>query len=979
MSLADTDPEPIWSSRHPAIRARLLARLGTGPLAALTTRDPDDAAVALLDAWAAVLDVVAFYGDRIAAEAYLSTAREPRSVVELARMIGYELRPGLAATAALAFTVATQPGLPPVVAVPAGVRVQSTPGQDQQPQIYETLQDLEARPAWNGLAPSTAAAATVAESADELWLVSDAPPPRPGDTLLVTAEPGPRAYVARVTTVAAGGADEPTRVALQRALALGRARPLAEPPSSVPLDAPSAYVLRSPARLYGHDAPPVPDDLRPVAGGVHLLDVGAGTWVRLQDGLPGVAVTGVAVLTADPDPVFLVATAGRGVFRSFDGGTTWAAANQGITDPTILAVAADDQTLWAGGAGGVLWRSRDRGDRWERVGEHTLVERRVHLRQRDGTTGQQPGDYEPAPLPDAIGVTDNGLAPLAIHALAAAGGWLYVGNDEGVVASQDGGRTWSPTSVRSPVRALTVAGSELVGASTEPGTVLRIPLPPADAQPTTEVVGAMGSAPITGLAYVEGTDALSPATLVIGGGDTLLAGGADLPAVPLPAPGVGAVAAAGTGRLLVALAPGDPATADWPAFEPVPGQSWVDLDRLVADARTAAWLVLDDGGAMGAWPVAGSSTVTRRDVGPATPVTRLALADATGLERWLGPAVRRTDVLLASERVGLFPAPLAGSVVALADAGAGADLPAGRTVLVVGRRHPGGSGPTDERVGEQAVVAGTTAEGIILAEPLREAYHPGASTVYGNVVVASHGETVEREVLGSGDPGQANQTFVLARAPLTYLPAATSTGAREHAEDLRQRRGLDRGRVAPAGRSARPGLRHPPGRRRCHRRRVRRRPPRRPAAERHRERRGLVPPRAWGRPGRWRRTRSCCCRPARSGCSPVTNPLPATGRDAPGNSGRGPTPVPPPRPHHRTGRGRRGRRGLRSFVRRHRSHVGGGGLDPDGDGDARDGRRGRWSTGAGRKWPASRLSSPPSTAPATDGARCESTPTGRSA
>lgn len=778
MSGSDTPTEPVWSSRQPGIRARLLARLGTGPLAALTTRDPDDAAIALLDSWAAVLDVIAFYGDRIAAETYLRTAREARSVVELARMIGYELRPGLAATTALAFSVATQAGLPPVVAIPAGVRVQSTPGQDQQPQIYETLEALDARPAWNALAPTTAVAASVSEEAVELWLAADAVPPRPGDPLLVTDDSGQRAYVARATTIVPRPPAEPTRVGLDRPLRLGPACRPAAPPSPVALEAPVAYALRAPAHLYGHDAPPVPDDVR-VIGNVHVLDVTAGTWTRIQDGLPGFAVTSVAVLTVDPEPPrFLVATAGRGVFRSCDGGASWAPASDGITDLAVLALCTDGATVWAGGTGGALWRSVDGGDRWERVGERTLVERRIHLRQLPGTTGLQPGDYQSAPLPDAIAVTGNGLSALTIHALAAGGGWLYAGNDEGVVASSDGGQTWLPTAMRSATRALTVAGSELVCGTTEPGVIIRLPLPPQTGQPVREAIDALGPAPASALAYVNAADPLAPATLVVGGGDTLLPAGADLPAVPLPAPDVRAVAAAGPGRLLVAMGPGPPATTDWPTLEPVPGQTWVDLDRVVADAQTAPWLVLDDGGTTGAFPVAGASTVVRSDLGPPTPVTRLTLTDAVGLQPWLGAGVRRTEVLLASGRIGLFPAPLGGRVMTLADPAAAIDLPAGRTIVVVGRRYPMGGARADERIGEQAVVAGTTATGIVLTEPLRETYHPGASMICANVVVASHGETVDAEVLGSGDARRANQTFGLARRPLTYLPAPTTTGAR---------------------------------------------------------------------------------------------------------------------------------------------------------------------------------------------------------
>ena len=43
------------------------------PLAGLTTRDPSDPSIALLDAWAVVADVLTFYQERIANEGYLPT------------------------------------------------------------------------------------------------------------------------------------------------------------------------------------------------------------------------------------------------------------------------------------------------------------------------------------------------------------------------------------------------------------------------------------------------------------------------------------------------------------------------------------------------------------------------------------------------------------------------------------------------------------------------------------------------------------------------------------------------------------------------------------------------------------------------------------------------------------------------------------------------------------------------------------------
>jgi hypothetical protein len=50
-------------------------------------------AIALLDGWATVGDVLTFYQERIANEGYLRTATERRSILELARLVGYKLRP----------------------------------------------------------------------------------------------------------------------------------------------------------------------------------------------------------------------------------------------------------------------------------------------------------------------------------------------------------------------------------------------------------------------------------------------------------------------------------------------------------------------------------------------------------------------------------------------------------------------------------------------------------------------------------------------------------------------------------------------------------------------------------------------------------------------------------------------------------------------------------------------------------------------
>ena len=157
---------------HAQFKKSLLARLslsGKASLSGLTGRDNDDFTIGLMDAWSVVSDVFTFYQERIANESYLKTATERFSILELARMIGYELNPGVAASAYIAFTLDDTPGalgpllsakdaanllegLPPIT-IEKGIKIQSIPGQDEKPQTFETIAEIEARPAWNAIKP----------------------------------------------------------------------------------------------------------------------------------------------------------------------------------------------------------------------------------------------------------------------------------------------------------------------------------------------------------------------------------------------------------------------------------------------------------------------------------------------------------------------------------------------------------------------------------------------------------------------------------------------------------------------------------------------------------------------------------------------------------------------------------------------------------------------------------------------------------
>jgi hypothetical protein len=122
---------------------------GDNPLKPFTTRRQDDPAIALLDAWAVAADVLTFYQERIANEGYLPTAREERSIRELAALVGYQPRPGVAANVPLAFTL--EAGARTMIK--RGQSAKSIPDPGQTAQTFETAEDLEARGEWSALKP----------------------------------------------------------------------------------------------------------------------------------------------------------------------------------------------------------------------------------------------------------------------------------------------------------------------------------------------------------------------------------------------------------------------------------------------------------------------------------------------------------------------------------------------------------------------------------------------------------------------------------------------------------------------------------------------------------------------------------------------------------------------------------------------------------------------------------------------------------
>ena len=240
------------------------------PLAALRTREPDDFTIALIDAVACAADVLTFYQERIASESYLRTATERVSLQEMAKLIGYRLRPGVAAETWLAFALEA-PRTPPeeltrdpgalVTGVPAslrlasGLKVQSVPGPDEKPQTFETVETITARPEWNAIRPWMTRTRVPTLGDTDTFVHGVRNNLKAGDALVFVG----REFVDSpaknnnwdfrlIASVEIDAAKDRTRVVWQRPL--GSVTPFSAPPKN-----PEMHVLRKRAGVFGNNAP----------------------------------------------------------------------------------------------------------------------------------------------------------------------------------------------------------------------------------------------------------------------------------------------------------------------------------------------------------------------------------------------------------------------------------------------------------------------------------------------------------------------------------------------------------------------------------------------------------------------------------------------------------------------------------------------------------------------------------------------------
>ncbi|BAY08537.1 putative baseplate assembly protein [Calothrix sp. NIES-2098] len=345
---------------------------GSRPLAKLTTRASDDPAIALLDAWAMVGDVLTFYQERIANEGYLRTATERLSVLELARAIGYELNPGVAASTYLAFIVDDSPGSPLVATVPKGTVIQSIPGEGEKSQTFETESTIIARVDWNTLQPRASKPQEITDTTQQIYLQGTNTKLAAGDRILLIDEQGQNSdrYLLTLKDVVSVPEAGSTLVTWEDSIQI-----------AAPLRSPKVFAFRKQAALFGNNAPrwdSLPNEIKranggTIRGGVFRLDEQSSSWIArsgdIADPKSLLPTIDIRCLAVNQRGYLFAGTTGSGIFRSLDNGQTWSAVNTGLTNQNIQCLWVDELgCVFAGTANGGVFQSKDEGENWNPIG-----------------------------------------------------------------------------------------------------------------------------------------------------------------------------------------------------------------------------------------------------------------------------------------------------------------------------------------------------------------------------------------------------------------------------------------------------------------------------------------------------------------------------------------------------------------------------------------------------------------------------------
>lgn len=795
---------------HATFLETMLARLSSRdypPLHGLTTRQPSDPAIALLDAWAMVADVLTFYQERIANEGYLRTATERRSVLELARLVGYTLRPGVAASTYLAYVV--DENTKDEVMIKKGARVQSVPGPGELPQAFETSEDLMARARWNTLKPRM----TQPQTATSIKNDPQGGQPKP-------AVEGPHVYLEGITTnlkpndpllIEGISGDDPAFVRVKEVQ-------------------PDAAAGRTLVTLQGRTITPSVSER---GGGNIDPSTPQTVW-------PG----GSATFIIEPDSGYEIAAV-KAEGGSEDSAGTWTFQNV-TADRTIEATFKLQPGMSPGVSQAVSTSDAKRqiiesllkslttppspslanGSRLMRSLGDTLAPSGDTLLQILRASGPRLGDALPGALATAKVTPDSTIKVYAPRVKASLFGHNAQKRQRLVLSSDSSPETTETEIIGEwPI----VGKLESAGAKIQIDDVNALPAMIAAIKndQSEELLKALN-------AYLSvHSEPVLTSWAQVAKRDYVASGANDGHANALIRDGFSAIALSCTIKMTTGDLEGNFQRGRYPsteedntiyldaAYNKIIPSSWVVVDASAVSQTEKAQVkpsnTSNNSKVVITKAISSQSDLGRAEYGMSGKTTRVELDD-----NWIGflpnditevkqevynedfQVIRHTVVYAQFEELSLaeepVETPICGDDAIIELDGLYNDLQPGRWLIVSGERViEGSSGVKDSELVMLAEVThdwlspgdrqkqteetppaplpgDKTHTYIKLQTPLAYCYKRDTVTIYGNVVKATHGET-RNEVLGSGDGSKSSQTFTLKQPPLTYVAAVNSTGA----------------------------------------------------------------------------------------------------------------------------------------------------------------------------------------------------------
>ena len=185
--------------------------------------------------------------------------------------------------------------------------------------------------------------------------------------------------------------------------------------------------------------------------GIFRSTDGGATWSAANEGLTNLHVNSFAINSED---VIYAGTYFGGVFTSTDNGSTWAATNRGLPISSIVDVIAVDSsdTVYAGTRAGEIFRSFDNGENWEELSSSLGSISSIFIDSNDTIfAGSFSSAWRSTTGGDSWTQMLQFRGTWVASLMETQSGELLAGTTHGVLRSTDGGFNWDLSSLGFPV------------------------------------------------------------------------------------------------------------------------------------------------------------------------------------------------------------------------------------------------------------------------------------------------------------------------------------------------------------------------------------------------------------------------------------------------------------------------------------------------------------------------------------------------